>query len=144
MLSSVRVWFLHVRTWVCLRSKAWLSARVSRRLACMCGLLAAAPVLLVHAFVRCRMEKTYNIGDVCGVSNACLRCLPVQHASFKIDAGSMVGFVGASGCGKSTIVRLLLRYYDVSSGEVCVCVCVCLHCIPFVVFPRGPCAQIHS
>ena len=42
----------------------------------------------------------------------------LQHASFKINAGQLVGFVGASGCGKSTIVRLLLRYYDVTSGEV--------------------------
>jgi ATP-binding cassette, subfamily B (MDR/TAP), member 1 len=41
-----------------------------------------------------------------------------QHASFRIAPGQMVAFVGASGCGKSTIVRLLLRYYDVSSGEI--------------------------
>lgn len=44
-----------------------------------------------------------------------------QHASFRIEPGQVVAFVGASGCGKSTIVRLLLRYYDVTSGEVCVC-----------------------
>ena len=33
-------------------------------------------------------------------------------------AGERVGIVGASGCGKSSIVRLLLRLYDPDSGEV--------------------------
>jgi ATP-binding cassette, subfamily B (MDR/TAP), member 1 len=42
----------------------------------------------------------------------------LQNASFRIAPGQMVAFVGASGCGKSTIVRLLLRYYDVTSGEI--------------------------
>ena len=37
--------------------------------------------------------------------------------SFKIEAGQKVGLVGHSGCGKSTITNLLLRFYDFSEGE---------------------------
>lgn len=42
------------------------------------------------------------------------------HASlsFDIAAGERVGFVGASGSGKSSIVRLLLRFYDPQQGSV--------------------------
>jgi ABC-type transport system involved in Fe-S cluster assembly fused permease/ATPase subunit len=38
--------------------------------------------------------------------------------SFEVPAGKTVAFVGASGAGKSTISRLLYRFYDVSSGSV--------------------------
>ena len=38
--------------------------------------------------------------------------------SFTIAAGERVGFVGASGSGKSSIVRLLLRFYDPQQGSV--------------------------
>ena len=41
-----------------------------------------------------------------------------EGLSFSLRAGERVGFVGASGAGKSTIVRLLLRFYDPSAGEV--------------------------
>ena len=37
---------------------------------------------------------------------------------FRIDAGERVGFVGASGAGKTSIVRLLLRLYDPDGGTV--------------------------
>lgn len=40
--------------------------------------------------------------------------------SFKIDAGERVGIVGKSGGGKSTIVRLLLRFYDPQKGVICI------------------------
>ena len=38
--------------------------------------------------------------------------------SFKIPSGSKAAFVGTSGCGKSTIIQILLRYYFPSDGEV--------------------------
>ena len=37
---------------------------------------------------------------------------------FRIEAGERVGFVGASGAGKTSIVRLLLRLYDPGAGTV--------------------------
>ncbi len=42
----------------------------------------------------------------------------MKGISFKVKAGSKTAFVGASGCGKSTIMQILLRYYDIVSGEV--------------------------
>jgi len=44
---------------------------------------------------------------------------PVLHGiSLKVPYGEKVAFVGRSGCGKSTIVSLMLRLYDPGSGSV--------------------------
>lgn len=42
----------------------------------------------------------------------------LQDISFKIKEGSIAAFVGHSGCGKSTIIQLLLRFYEVDDGEI--------------------------
>lgn len=42
----------------------------------------------------------------------------VSGINFTIPAGAKVGFVGVSGSGKSTIVNLMRRYYDTTSGEI--------------------------
>ena len=41
-----------------------------------------------------------------------------NNFNLKIEAGKSVAFVGYSGCGKSTIIQLIERFYDVDSGEV--------------------------
>jgi ATP-binding cassette subfamily B protein len=42
----------------------------------------------------------------------------LKDVSFKVAPGQMVALVGATGSGKSTIGRLLFRYYDVSGGSI--------------------------
>lgn len=44
----------------------------------------------------------------------------VQDINFKVQAGQTVGIIGSTGAGKSTIMNLLCRFYDTTSGEVLV------------------------
>jgi ATP-binding cassette subfamily B protein len=44
----------------------------------------------------------------------------VKDLSLRIPAGQTIAIVGATGAGKSTIVKLLLRLYDVSAGRILV------------------------
>ena len=41
-----------------------------------------------------------------------------EHLSFKIKPGEKIGLVGPSGGGKTTITKLLLRFMDISNGEI--------------------------
>ena len=42
----------------------------------------------------------------------------LRDVSFEVRPGERVGIVGATGAGKSTLINLLLRFYDVSRGRV--------------------------
>ena len=42
----------------------------------------------------------------------------IKGVSFDVDPGEMIGFVGPSGGGKSTIVSLVARFYDATAGAV--------------------------
>ncbi len=42
----------------------------------------------------------------------------LSNLSIKFDRGKIIGILGASGCGKSTILKLLMRFYDPDSGTV--------------------------
>ena len=42
----------------------------------------------------------------------------IENISFTLQRGETLGIIGATGSGKSTIVKLLLRLYDVNSGRI--------------------------
>ena len=42
----------------------------------------------------------------------------IEDFSINIPAGSMAAFVGPTGAGKSTLIKLILRFYDVNSGRI--------------------------
>ncbi|MCI8670281.1 MAG: ABC transporter ATP-binding protein [Lachnospiraceae bacterium] len=42
----------------------------------------------------------------------------ISNISFTVNRGETIGIIGGTGCGKSTIVSLIPRYYDATDGEV--------------------------
>jgi len=42
----------------------------------------------------------------------------IDNVSFEIEPGKVIGIVGHTGAGKSTLANLLIRLYDVNSGEI--------------------------
>lgn len=42
----------------------------------------------------------------------------LDNISFTIEAGETVGIIGSTGCGKTTLVSLIPRFYDTDAGEV--------------------------
>ncbi len=42
----------------------------------------------------------------------------LKHNSFEAQAGQKIGLCGPTGAGKSTIINLLTRYYDIDAGEI--------------------------
>ena len=43
----------------------------------------------------------------------------LNNFSISVEPGQTVALVGHSGCGKSTVVQLVERFYDTNKGEVC-------------------------
>ena len=44
----------------------------------------------------------------------------LENISFKVEKGQTVAFIGSTGSGKSTLINLIPRFYDVTDGEVLV------------------------
>ena len=44
----------------------------------------------------------------------------ITDLSLHVEPGQRVAIVGPTGCGKTTIINLLMRFYDVDSGAICV------------------------
>ncbi|RDA94952.1 hypothetical protein CP533_0185 [Ophiocordyceps camponoti-saundersi (nom. inval.)] len=67
-------------------------------------------------------EKKLGMAATCEDVNFAFPQRPRQRVlrdiGLSVAPGSMVALVGASGCGKSTIIALLERFYDPSSGSV--------------------------
>ncbi len=46
--------------------------------------------------------------------------LVLRNLDFTVPAGKKIAIIGTTGSGKSTIINLLPRFYDVTSGEICI------------------------
>jgi ATP-binding cassette subfamily B multidrug efflux pump len=44
----------------------------------------------------------------------------IQNMNLKVQPGQRVAIVGPTGCGKTTIINLLMRFYDTDKGNICV------------------------
>lgn len=44
--------------------------------------------------------------------------ITIKNVSFKVRPSSMTAIVGASGCGKTTMTRLVSRFFDVQAGSI--------------------------
>jgi oligopeptide/dipeptide ABC transporter ATP-binding protein len=72
-----------------------------------------SPVLEVNDLV-----KNFTISKAAGVRSVKQVVQAVSGVSFSIEAGSTLGLVGESGCGKSTAGRSVLRLIEPTSGSV--------------------------
>ena len=80
--------------------------------------LQALPVESVHGEVAFEgVSFEYQPTD--GANGRSATQPVIKNLSFHVPGGETVAFVGATGAGKSTVVKLMLRYYDVQNGRVC-------------------------
>ena len=42
----------------------------------------------------------------------------IEDFSFKVNSGETIAIVGPTGCGKTTLINILMRFYDVQEGEI--------------------------
>ena len=83
------------------------------------GVLDAKPEVTNGHLAINSFSKNITFEDVCFRYNKDSEAPNVlDHVSFEINKGEMVALIGQSGSGKSTVVDLLLRFYDVDSGRI--------------------------
>ena len=44
----------------------------------------------------------------------------IEHLNLNVQPGQRIAIVGPTGCGKTTVINLLMRFYDVDKGAICV------------------------
>ncbi len=72
-------------------------------------------------------EHPETLGAVRGqvdLKDVCFSYTPdrklIEHFSLHVEPGQRIAIVGPTGCGKTTMINLLMRFYDVNSGEILV------------------------
>ncbi len=66
--------------------------------------------------------KQEDIDQTVEINNVSFSYVPsvklINNFNLKVKPGQRVAIVGPTGCGKTTLINLLMRFYDVNSGEI--------------------------
>lgn len=72
-------------------------------------------------------ENAVVLSDVTGkveLSDVCFSYVPdrklIEHFNLSVKPGQRIAIVGPTGCGKTTMINLLMRFYDVDQGSITV------------------------
>ncbi len=72
-------------------------------------------------------ENAAKLQDVAGkvdINNVAFSYVPdkklIEGLNLHVNPGQRIAIVGPTGCGKTTIINLLMRFYDVDQGSICV------------------------
>ena len=67
-------------------------------------------------------EKLKNCNGNLKLENVCFSYTPhiklIQNFNLNVKKGQHVAIVGPTGCGKSTLINLLMRFYDIEKGKI--------------------------
>ncbi|QLY80190.1 ABC transporter ATP-binding protein [Clostridium intestinale] len=63
-------------------------------------------------------ELQINFEDVSFTYSGGVREAALKNINLNINSGELLGIIGSTGSGKSTLVKLLLRFYDVTKGKI--------------------------
>ena len=63
-----------------------------------------------------------NVQGHVRLNDVCFSYVPdkklIEHFDLNVKSGQRVAIVGPTGCGKTTLINLLMRFYDVNSGSI--------------------------
>lgn len=89
---------------------------------------ASAERLFIIEDTEPSVKEADDPKTLCGVEEICFEDVRftypssdspvIEHLNLKIRKGEYIGLIGESGAGKSTILRLLLRFYDPDAGRI--------------------------
>lgn len=111
--------YVFMLTWP-MMALGWTSGQIQR---------AAASQKRINEFLLTKndilSEKNIKLDDINAIEFRNVSCTypdtgikALQNISFKINSGESIAIIGTTASGKSTLSSLLLRLYDVSSGEI--------------------------